>query len=76
MKPNGVQVVIRDGALVMQVTPHDRVTDHIYDAVQEAIEAGWDAERLRREIREAWFILVDEAAKEKKLDGDRAFGQR
>lgn len=39
---------------MMRVTTPNIVEDRVWDAVKEAIDAGWDAKRFRREAARAW----------------------
>ena len=60
MKPPGIEMVLRDGALCIGVTETNRVTDKVWAAVQEAIAAGWSPEKFRREAKDAWAYELDQ----------------
>jgi len=53
MKPNGLTVGLR-------VVHPTRVEDAVWQAVQEAVIAGWDVSRFRRECAEAWNHELEE----------------
>lgn len=55
-KPPGVQFGVNADGLYLRVTPSDRVADAIYNAVEEALDAGWTVERFRREAAECWRL--------------------
>jgi len=40
------------------------VENHIWDAVQEAVLAGWTVEQFRREARQAWSQALDDTKRE------------
>ena len=43
------------------------VEDTVWDAVQEAVDAGWDARRFRAEVRSAWAEARRNQAKDDDL---------
>ena len=62
MKPNGISLNLSDGAINMQVNRPSKTEDAIWDAVEEAIAAGWTPENFRTEAASAWCqLLRDEA---------------
>ena len=63
MKPPGLEFRAVPGSIIMRVTPVDRVADKIYDAVQDAILAGWTPARFKREAAEAWDYELEQAKK-------------
>ncbi len=67
-KPNGLNVLLTENGPwitpTLQVTPIDRVADKIWDAVQEARDAGWDLHTFKKEVIEAWEHEVKSDAKE------------
>lgn len=58
MKPLGMTLDMR----IIRPSP---VEDKVWEAVREAIDAGWSPARMRAEIGEAWDGLLRE-------DGERA----
>lgn len=59
-KPLGIGLAAVDGAVVMRVTPIDRVADEIWDAVRSAVTAGWTPERFLAEVRGSWAQALDD----------------
>lgn len=54
-KPNGIEMYLtQSGDIGMRVVPIDRIADRVWDAVEEAINAGWTVEQFRCECAEAW----------------------
>ena len=64
MKPTGLAMTIQGHSLSMHVTQPNRVTDAIWEAVQEAVSAGTTVERFRREAAEAWDYEMKQRAKD------------
>lgn len=63
-KPLGVQVDIGvDGLPRVGCRPPSRVEDSIWDAVAEAIDAGWTPQKFRLEAAEAWETYLRDEAK-------------
>lgn len=62
MKPNGIEFTSPYPS--MRVTRPSAPEDAVWDAVEKAIAAGWDARRFRLEAAEAWQHELREAAKE------------
>lgn len=62
-KPHGIAMSIVDGVPRMGVTFPTHAEDKVWDAVENAIDAGWDVERFRRECREAWSQTLKTRAK-------------
>lgn len=56
-------MALSDGALHMFVRPIDRVEDQIFDAVRDAVEAGWTPKAFLQSVREAWAYKLDEDKK-------------
>lgn len=56
MKPLGL-------TLFMQVVHPTRAEDKVWEAVQEAICAGWTPVRFMREAREAWHAAKEDEVK-------------
>jgi hypothetical protein len=55
----------------MKITRSSRVEDKIWDAVEEAVNAGWDAQRFIREAHDGWAHKLSEDAK----DADKEFAK-
>ena len=55
-KPNGLSATL-------QVLKPSRAEDAIWDAVQEAIDAGMTPERFKREVMQAWMHELSEETK-------------
>lgn len=73
-KPLGIGLTLVDGVPVMRVKTPDKVEDAVWEAVDEAINAGWDARRFRREAAEAWEQRLRDdakAAREDLMRGDK-----
>lgn len=51
------------GSLHVGVRVPTGVEDRIWEAVEEAIEAGWTAKRFRQEAASAWEAELDRQAK-------------
>lgn len=58
MKPLGIQLGIGPNGPTLGCRMPTSVEDKVWDAVQEAIEAGWTVEQFRRECAEAWKGLL------------------
>lgn len=43
-----------------QIVKPDRIQDAIYEATQQAIDAGWTVDQFRREAAACWRIYLDE----------------
>lgn len=55
MKPPGIYLAAaQSGGVTFNVRRPSRVEDAIWDAVQTAIEAGWDAKAFKHEAASAW----------------------
>lgn len=54
MKPPGLAITLREGALCFGVTQSNRAIDAIWQAAEECIDAGMDPKRVRQEFAEAW----------------------
>lgn len=52
-----------------RITHPDRVEDKVWEAVEEAIDAGWTPERFMREVRSDWSAYLAQ----KRKDDDRSF---
>ena len=64
MKPPGIYLnTIRNGDVTFNVRKPSRVEDAIWNAVQEAIEAGWTAKQFRQEAASAWEDELGRQAK-------------
>lgn len=61
MKPNGI-MLDADGRL--KVRPISKAEDAIWDAVETAINEGWDARKFRSEVADAWDERLKEDAKD------------
>jgi hypothetical protein len=66
-KPPGIQYGITASGPYLRVSPRDRVTDAIYDAVEAALDDGWTVEEFRREAASCWSICL---AERKRSDED------
>ena len=65
MKPNGIEVgLYHNGQLTFRATQPTRTEDAIWDAVEIAINEGWDAHRFRNEVADAWADKLKQDAKE------------
>ena len=63
-KPPGLSVALTGaGGISLRVTPSDRIADKVWDAVEDAIDAGWTVERFRREAAECWDGYMSEKRK-------------
>lgn len=62
-KPLGIGLSMESGVPHMFVTPINRVTDLIWDAVQEALCANMTPEQFRREASQAWQHYLREEQK-------------
>ena len=72
MKPNGIKVgLCGNGQLTFRAIQPTRAEDAIWDAVEAAINEGWDARRFRLEAAEAWTerLKQDAADANKDLTG-------
>ena len=54
MKPNGLRLELRNGALEFRVSRPSHVEDAIWKAVEGAVDANWTVESFRAECAEAW----------------------
>lgn len=54
MKPLGVQFGIGPNGPTLGCRMPSLVEDRVWEAVQDAIDAGWTVEQFRRECAEAW----------------------
>jgi hypothetical protein len=64
-KPLGISCVLDENRLPrMFVTPIDRVSDQIWDAVREAINANMTPDQFKHEASEAWQHHLAEDAKD------------
>jgi len=64
MKPLGIGFGISNGLPTMGVHTPSRVEDAVWDAVEEAISAGWTPAKFRREVIAAWDHELDEQKKQ------------
>ena len=67
-KPNGISLGLssedgRSALPTIRVTPHDRTTDTIWDAVQDARDAGWTFQNFKKEVVAAWRDEIEIDAK-------------
>ena len=62
--PNRIALTMGSTGPRLFVRSIDRVEDSIFDAVQEAIAAGWTPIGFLRSVREAWSYALDESKKE------------
>ena len=69
-KPNGA-VFNLDGTL--RITTPSRVEDKIWDAVEEAIAAGWTPSRLIAEAADAWTQSLTQQARTDGREFQRIF---
>ena len=54
-KPSGISLGITAGGVpTMSVTHISRAEDAIWNAVQEAVDAGMTPEQFKREVAQAW----------------------
>lgn len=63
-KPLGIGLGLRDGVPCFYVTPINRVTDQIWDAVRDAICANMTPEQFKTEVIQAWQHHLAEDAKD------------
>lgn len=54
MKPNGLNLRLKHGQPILQVTGPSMEEDMIWNAVESAVDAGWTPERFKREVASAW----------------------
>lgn len=71
-KPLGVALTVGEGGIGMHVTAGDRVSDKVWDAVEEAYLADWTPEKFIAEVKQAWEQAIDDDAKRKKEDLERS----
>ena len=64
MKPLGLNMGFGKDGLALSVTRPTRVEDAVWEAVEEAIAAGWTPERFRNEAADAWRERLQEEAKD------------
>lgn len=62
-KPHGATFGLYEGVPVIRVVTPSKVEDAVWDAVEEAILAGWSVERFRRECASAWEDALRERLK-------------
>ena len=53
-KPTGIGLVTDGHSIGFSVDLASKVEDAIWDAVEEAINAGWTPERFKSEAADAW----------------------
>lgn len=63
-KPNGISLTESNGFPRLSVTHASAAEDAAWEAVRQAIWAGWDAQRFKRECAQAWGELLREDAKD------------
>ncbi len=63
-KPPGLSMSMVGGLPRFQVTPIDRVTDQIWDAVREAINSNMTPQQFKCEAADAWESHLKEDAKD------------
>jgi len=68
MKPLGVEINMAGS---MSVTHPSKVEDAIWDAVEEAINAGWTPRQFKNEIAAAWVERLKQDAR----DADRILSE-
>lgn len=61
MKPLGIRLGIGG---TMRVVHPSRVEDAVWNAVEEALCAGWTAQRLKAEFADAWGEALRRQAKD------------
>ena len=68
-KPLGIGLSIKDGVPCFYSSPRDRVADHIWDTVRDAINAGVTPDQFKRETASAWkqHLQDDSIQAEKEL---------
>ena len=54
MKPSGISLGLRDGAVVMGLTHSSAAQDKIWEAVESAFDEGMTVKQFRQECAEAW----------------------
>jgi hypothetical protein len=64
MKPPGIYAALHGGSVTFNVRQPSRVEDAIWNAVQEAIDAGWDAKAFKAEAASAWEEELRRQAKD------------
>ena len=71
MKPNRIAMTVDSSGLRQGVPAISKTEDAIRDAVERAINEGWDARRFRSEVAEAWVerLKQDAADARKILEG-------
>ena len=63
-KPSGISLGINGNGLpTMRVTPISRAEDAIWNAVQEAVDAGMTPTQFKREVIQAWDEELRASAK-------------
>jgi len=62
-KPLGIDIVLSGGVPVFRMSPIDRTTDRIWDAVREAINANMTPEQFKQEVIQAWKYHLEEDIK-------------
>ena len=65
MKPNGIAIGLHaDGQLSFRATHPTRTEDAIWEAVECAINEGWDARRFRNEVASAWSDILKQSVED------------
>ena len=64
MKPLGIEMAIVEGEPSWQVTKSDKVSDLIWEAVEEAVRVGWSPEQFKTEISCAWQEALTDQIKD------------
>lgn len=64
MKPSGIRLTAGAGGIGLHVTRPSRVEDAVWEAVSEAICAGWTPEQFSSECAGAWDETLDESRKD------------
>lgn len=57
-KPNGIGLTERNGLPTLQAIYPSRAEDKVWDAVEEAICAGWNPKRFITEAESAWAEVL------------------
>ena len=71
-KPPGIAMTLGPSGLGMHVTNSDRITDKLWDVVEEAYLADWTPEKFMAEVKQSWEQAIDDDAKRKKEGLEKA----
>jgi hypothetical protein len=63
-KPYGLGIGLSESAVTLSVIRPSRAEDLLWDAVREAVTAGWSPERFRSEVASAWEEALKDDAKD------------